>query len=74
MVDDALRLTIDEILPTKYSWEHEEDLRRPCRDRTYYSPYRVEGFSDSENIFQYICSLNEDKRKRWEVRGLDSDI
>ena len=51
MFDDALRLTLDKIFDTKYSNE--------CFDenKNYKSKYKLEGFSDNENIFEFICNI-----------------
>ena len=82
MIDDALRLTIDDIFETKYSWEesntgkeivntgketvntgketinNNESLKKePIKDRPYYSPFPVEGYSDADNVFCFVCSL-----------------
>ena len=47
MIDDALKLTIDDIFDTKYS--NEVDI---CLDKTnLYSPYPVEGHSDRDNLW-----------------------
>ena len=58
MLDDALRLTLDKEFGTIYDFsgneKHSFDNIIP-----YQSPFHVEGFSDSENLFKYICDLNE---------------
>ncbi len=42
MIDDALRLTIDTIFETKYS----------CLiNGKYFSPYHVDGYNESENMW-----------------------
>ena len=52
MLDDAFRLTIDVIFNTKYSPE--------CFDskKKYKSKFKLDGFSDNENIFEFLCNLN----------------
>ena len=52
MLDDAFRLTIDKIFNTIYSKE--------CIDENgnYKSKYKLEGFSDEENIFEFLCNIS----------------
>ena len=49
MFDDALRLTIDKVFETKYS-EECIDI-----DGKYKSKYKLEGFDDEENLFEFMC-------------------
>ena len=51
MIDDALRLTIDKVFETKYSME--------CIDENgkYKSKYKLEGFTDEENVFEFLCNV-----------------
>ena len=51
MLDDAFRLTIDVVFNTKYSAE--------CFDsrKKYKSKFKLDGFSDDENIFEFLCNL-----------------
>ena len=51
MIDDALRLTIDKVFETKYDNE--------CIDENgkYKSKYKLEGFTDEENIFEFLCNV-----------------
>ena len=51
MLDDAFRLTIDKIFETKYSNE--------CIDENgkYKSKYQLDGFTDEENIFEFLCNV-----------------
>ena len=51
MLDDALRLTIDKVFETKYDGE--------CIDENgkYKSKYKLDGFSDEENIFEFLCNV-----------------
>ena len=51
MLDDAFRLTIDKIFETKYSSE--------CIDENgkYKSLYKLDGFTDEENIFEFLCNV-----------------
>ena len=52
MLDDAFRLTIDKVFNTKYSAD--------CFDSygKYKSKFRLDGFNNNENIFEFICNLN----------------
>jgi hypothetical protein len=52
MLDDAFRLTIDKVFNTKYSNE--------CIDKNgdYKSKYKLDGFSDNEIIFEYLCNIS----------------
>ena len=52
MIDDALRLTIDVVFGTIYSSD------RYGKDG-YISPYPVDGYSDSENMFELLVDLND---------------
>ncbi len=51
MIDDALRLTIDKVFETKYSSECIDDNGK------YKSKYKLEGFTDEENIFEFLCNV-----------------
>ena len=53
MFDDALRLTIDKIFETKYD--------ESCFDKEnnkYISKYKLDGFNDDENVFEFLCNIN----------------
>ena len=52
MMDDAFRLTIDKIFNTRYSNE--------CIDEEgkYKTKYKLNGFRDDENIFEFLCNIN----------------
>ena len=50
MIDDSLRLTVDEIFVPKFDWD----------DPVYHSPFHVEGYDDSENLWEMICDLNKE--------------
>ena len=52
MIDDALRLTIDEVFGTIYSAD------RYGKDG-FVSPFHVEGYTDDENMFEFIVDLND---------------
>ena len=51
MIDDAFRLTIDKVFETKYSEE--------CIDINgkYKSRFPIEGYTDDENIFEFLCNI-----------------
>ena len=53
MMDDAFRLTIDKVFNTKYAPD--------CFDEegNYKSKFSLDGFNDNENIFEFLCNLNE---------------
>ena len=52
MLDDAFRLTIDKVFNTKYSVD--------CFDSqgNYKSKFKLDGFNNNENIFEFLCNLN----------------
>ena len=52
MLDDAFRLTLDKVFNTKYSNE--------CIDINgeYKTKYKLNGFSDNENIFEFLCNIS----------------
>ena len=52
MLDDAFRLTIDAVFNTKYSVECFDSRNR------YKSKFELQGYSDDENIFEFLCNLN----------------
>ena len=51
MIDDAFRLTIDKVFDTKYSKE--------CvgKNGEYKSRFRLSGYTDEENIFEFLCNI-----------------
>jgi hypothetical protein len=51
LIDDALRLTIDEVFGTIYSSDR-------YKNDEYISPFHVDGYSDFENMFDLIVDLN----------------
>ncbi len=50
MIDDSLRLTVDDIFEPKFS-SNIENFK-------YKSPFTVEGYDDKENMWQYLLNLN----------------
>ena len=57
MIDDALRLTVDEIFETEYSKEWIDD------EGNYSSKFHVDGYNDKENMWDFICNINKGKDK-----------
>ena len=56
MIDDAFRLTIDKIFETEYS----EDRYRHNNEENideYISPFHVDNYDDSENMFLFLGNL-----------------
>ena len=52
MLDDAFRLTIDKVFDTKYDPEVIDENGK------YKSKYKIDGFTDEENIFEFLCNAN----------------
>ena len=52
MMDDAFRLTVDKVFNTRYSNE--------CVDKNgnYKSKYKLNGFNDDENIFEFLFNIS----------------
>lgn len=46
MIEDCLRLTVDEIFDTEFE------------GGKYYNPFEVKGYSGEENMWDYVCNLN----------------
>lgn len=55
MIDDAFRLTIDTVFETEYDSNCVE-----TKEFKYKSPYHVDGYSDDENIFEFVCNIDKD--------------
>ena len=53
MIDDAFRLTIDNYFGTKFSKD------RYDKDGKYISPFPVDNYNNSENLFELIGSLEK---------------
>ena len=62
MIDDALRLTVDNIFNTLYSFDKNlinDNYCNTSNDKCIYeSPFPVNGYSNKENMFKFICDLN----------------
>ena len=58
MIDDAFRLTIDKVFKTEYS---EDRYRHNYEENIdeYISPFQVEGYDDSENMFKFLGTLGK---------------
>ena len=52
MLDDAFRLTIDKIFDTRYDPEVIDN------NGNYKTKYKLDGFSDDENVFEFLCNVN----------------
>ena len=57
MIEDTLRITVDEIFETDYSQEWVD------QDGHYKSKYHVDGYSDKENMWEFICNINKSNEK-----------
>ena len=55
MIDDALRLTVDDIFKTDYDEEWKNQKGEYC------SKFHVKGYKDKDNMWEYICDANENK-------------
>lgn len=55
MIDDAFRLTLDDIYETKYSHVKEGE--------TYESPYNVEGYDKNENLWELVTDFCDYENK-----------
>ena len=51
MLDDAFRLTIDKVFETKYE-------NNCFINGEYFSKFKLDGFSDNENIFEFLCNIS----------------
>ena len=52
MLDDAFRLTIDKVFDTRYSPDVIDE------DGKYKTKYKLDGFTDDENVFEFLCNAN----------------
>ena len=57
MIEDALRITVDDLFETDYSEEWVSE------DGKYKSNYHVEGYDDKDNMWEYICNINKSNDK-----------
>lgn len=75
MIDDALRLTIDEVCDTKYSFSACEvenvNILKEEEKSIYISPFPVEDYSDSENLWEIVCDFENKIEKVEKVEKND---
>ena len=57
MIEDALRLTIDDLFKTNYTEEWTDEKGN------YKSNYHVDGYEDEENMWEFICNINKYNEK-----------
>ena len=75
MIDDALRLTIDDIFPPIYSFNNNiinninnnnntkndnNNNNKNKNDIIYESPFHVRGYFNTENLFKFVCDCTKD--------------
>ena len=53
MIDDALLLTVDDLLPTEYNKDYLNEKGK------YKSKFHVDGYKDDENMWQFICDMKK---------------
>ena len=63
MIDDALRLTIDDIFTPVYSFEN-NIYHKNKMNFIYQSPFPVKGYFNSENLFKFICCCGKDSNDK----------
>ena len=61
MLDDALRLTVDKEFDTIYDLGEGVEKHASDHSIPYQSPFHVNGYFNSENLFKFICDLNIDE-------------
>lgn len=52
MIDDCLRLTIDKVFKTVYTFSNESTDKGDSNK--YYSPFSVDGYSNNENLWYVL--------------------
>ena len=57
MIEDALRITVDDLFETDYSEEWVSE------DGKYKSNFHVDGYDDKDNMWEYICNINKSNDK-----------
>ena len=64
MIDDALRLTVDDIFNTSYCFNKNDNFCNISNNKYIYkSPFPVNGYFNSENLFKFVCDLKEKDNK-----------
>jgi len=67
MIDDALRLTVDDIFNTFYSFDknnNSDNYSNTLNDKFIYkSPFPVNGYYNCENLFKFVCDCKEEDNK-----------
>ena len=62
MLDDALRLTVDKLFETKYKNDNSYSIYNEKNNECEYkSLFPVNGYLNSENLFDFVCDLNIDE-------------
>ena len=59
MLDDALRLTVDKIFDTVYFFNGKEIHSSQISDSEYKSPFHVNGYYDSDNLFVFVDKIGK---------------
>ena len=59
MLDDALRLTVDKLFEPKYKKNNIYSYNE--KNNEYKSSFPVNGYLNSENLFDFVCDLNIDE-------------
>ena len=57
MIDDALRLTVDDILKSDYSQDWKNQKGEYC------SKFHVKGYKDEDNLWEFVCDVNTNDDK-----------
>ena len=57
MIDDALRLTVDDIFKTDYNKEWKNEKGEYC------SKYHVNGYKDEDNMWEFVCDCDDNTNK-----------
>ena len=57
MIDDALRITVDDVFKTEYDKDWLDE------DGNYKSCFHVDGYDDKENMWEFICNINKPSEK-----------
>lgn len=59
ILDDAFRLTLDVIYPTKYDFSLNKKDTIKEENNKYSSRFSVTGYSDEENLYEFMLNLNK---------------